>query len=108
MTGVVFIYVTHPDALAALALGRELVESGLAACANVLPGMTTVYRWQGRTETGSEAVMILKTRAGLVGDVEARIKVAHPYECPCIAALPVTDGSSDYVDWILQSCRSQP
>ena len=60
---------THPNAGAALALGRELVEAGVVACANVLPGMTTVCRWQGRTETGSEALMILKTRAGLVGDV---------------------------------------
>ena len=108
MTDNVFVYVTHTDADAARALGRKLVEEGLAACANILPGMQTVYRWQGRIVEGSEAVMIVKTRADLVAAVQARIVTQHPYEGPCVAALPVTDGSADYLAWISRSCRAAP
>ncbi len=106
MPDIVFVYVTHPDADAALALGRKLVEEGLAACANVLPGMKTVYRWQERIEEGTEAVMIVKTRADLMTALQARIVSEHPYDCPCIAALPVAGGSPDYLDWISRSCRA--
>jgi periplasmic divalent cation tolerance protein len=98
--------VTHPDADTALALGRKLVEEGLAACANVLPGMKTVYRWQERIEEGTEAVMIVKTRADLMTALQARIVSEHPYDCPCVAALAVAGGSPDYLDWISRSCRA--
>ncbi len=108
MPDVVFVYVTHPDADAALALGRRLVEEGLAACANVLSGMRTVYRWRGRIEEGTEAVMIVKTRADLMTVLQARIVSEHPYECPCIAALPIAGGSPDYLDWISRACREAP
>ncbi len=104
MPEIVFVYVTHPDAAAAAALGRALVEERLAACANILPGMRTVYRWQDRIEDGSEIVMIVKTTAALVPALQQRIRAEHPYECPCIAALPVTGGSPDYLAWIAQAC----
>ncbi len=104
MTGPIFIYVTHPDADAALALGRVLVEAGLCACVNVLPGMRSVYRWQGQVEDAREAVMIVKTRADLLDVVVSRIKAEHPYECPCIAALPIAGGDPDYLAWIASSC----
>lgn len=106
MSDIVFVYVTHPDADTALALGRKLVEEGLAACANVLPGMKTVYRWQERIEEGTEAVMIVKTRADLMTALQARIISEHPFDCPCVAALPVAGGSPDYLDWISRSCRA--
>jgi periplasmic divalent cation tolerance protein len=103
VTDIVFIYVTHPDATAAAALARDLVEQGLAASVNILPGMLTVYRWQGRIETGAETVMIVKTRAALMESVQAHVRANHPYVCPCIAALPVTAGDPDYLGWIAQS-----
>ncbi len=105
---IVFVYVTHPDADAALALGRKLVEEGLAACANILPRMKTVYRWQGHVEEGSEAVMIVKTRADLMESVQQRIVAEHPYECPCVVALPVIGGNPDYLDWLSSSCGREP
>jgi periplasmic divalent cation tolerance protein len=108
MTEIVFVYVTHPNADDAFALGRNLVEDGLAACANILPGMRTVYRWQGQIEEGSEAVMIIKTRADLLADLQLRIRAEHPYECPCVAALPVSGGNPDYLDWIARSCGERP
>ena len=103
MTDIVFIYVTHPDLDAALALGRKLVEEGLAACANTLPGMRSVYRWEGRIEEASEVVMILKTRADLVAGVQALVKAEHPYECPCVVTLPVAGGDPGYLAWIRTS-----
>ena len=106
MTDIVFIYVAHPELEAARALGRKLVEEGLAACANILPGMRSVYRWQGQVEEASEVVMILKTRADLLPDVQARVRAEHPYECPCVAAVPVAGGDPGYLAWIAQSCVS--
>ncbi len=106
MPDIVFVYVTHPDADAALALGRRLVEEGLAACANVLSGMRTVYHWRGRIEDGNEAVMILKSRADLTVALQARIVSEHPYECPCVVILPVIGGLPDYLDWISHACIS--
>jgi periplasmic divalent cation tolerance protein len=105
MTGIVFLYVTHPDALAASELGRSLVESELAACVNVLAGMSTVYRWQGSIEEGQEAVMIVKTRADLETAARTAIICAHPYECPCVVTIPVAGGHAAYLDWVARSCR---
>ena len=96
----VFIYVTHPDAAAAVSLGRVLVERRLAACANILPGMQTVYRWLDEIETASEAVMIIKTQAGLFDAVAAHVRASHPYDCPCVVALPVTGGDPGYLAWL--------
>ena len=104
MTDIVFIYVTHPELDAALVLGRRLVEEGLAACANVFPGTRSIYRWQGQVEEASEVVMILKTRAELLPDVQARVRAEHPYAGPCVAALPVAGGDPGYLAWILGSC----
>jgi len=100
MTEFVFIYVTHPDAAQAAILGRALVEQRLAACVNILPGMQTIYRWNDAIEDGHEAVMIVKTRFTLFEDVRSLILRQHPYECPCIVALPVADGHPDYLAWL--------
>jgi periplasmic divalent cation tolerance protein len=70
---------------------------------NILPGMRTIYRWRGRIETGGETVMIVKTTHALVDSVRAHVRANHPYECPCIAALPVTAGDPAYLAWIAQS-----
>ena len=101
---IIFVYVTHPDSDAAASIGRTLVETGLAACINLLPGMQTIYRWEGRIETGVETVMVVKTRADLFGEVCRSIHATHPYICPCIVALPVSDGLPAYLDWIGRSC----
>jgi periplasmic divalent cation tolerance protein len=106
MSDVVFLYVTHPDPEGALRLGRLLVEAGLAACANVLPGMQSVYRWEGRIEDSAEAVMIVKTRADLEAAARDAIVAAHPYACPCVVTLPVAGGHPPYLAWLAQTCRA--
>ncbi len=103
MSDVVFLYVTHPDAEQALSLGRMLVADGLAACANVLPGMLCVYRWEDRIEEGAEAVMIVKTRADLAATAQAAIVAAHPYACPCVVMLPIAGGHAPYLAWLAAS-----
>lgn len=93
-------YVTAPSRDAAVAMGRVVVEERLAAGANVIGGVTSVYWWQGALEEASEAVLILKTRAELIERLTARIKELHAYDCPGVVALPIAAGNRDYLEWI--------
>ena len=95
-----FIYVTASDSEEARRIGRALVEARLAACANVIDRVTSVYWWQGEVQEGDEAVLIAKTREDLVDDLTAKVKKLHSYECPCVVALPVTGGNAEFLDWI--------
>lgn len=103
--GVAMIYVTFPDRASALALGRDLVEQGLAGCINVLPAMTSIYVWKGVTETAEEAVMIVKLAREAADRAVAHIIANHPYEMPAVLVVPVAGGSSDYLDWIRTGTR---
>ncbi|HYD98168.1 MAG TPA: divalent-cation tolerance protein CutA [Alphaproteobacteria bacterium] len=94
------IYVTAADRAEAERLGRSAVEAGLAACANILPGMTSIYRWQGGVEQAEEAVLILKTRRDLVEPLTDHLKAGHGYAVPCVVALPILGGNAEYLDWI--------
>jgi periplasmic divalent cation tolerance protein len=103
--GVVMIYVTFPDKTSALAVGRDLVEQGLAGCINVLPAMTSIYVWKGETETAEEAVMIVKLAHEGADRAVAHIIAHHPYEMPAVLVLPVVGGSSDYLEWLRSGTR---
>ena len=94
------IYATAASRDEALALGRALVEARLAACANVLPGMSSVYWWEGRVEQADETVLLLKTRAELVEAAMARLRELHSYACPCVIVLPIMAGNPDFLAWI--------
>ena len=94
------LYVTAGSADEALRIGRVLVEERLAACANVIPGTTAVYWWDGAVQEGAEAILLLKTRADLVDAASARIKAIHSYDCPCVIAFPIGGGNRDFLDWI--------
>lgn len=95
-----FCWVTCRDRAEARAIGEALVGERLAACANILPIMESIYRWKGAVETADEAVLILKTREALVPRLTARVRALHSYECPCVVALPITDGNPSYLAWI--------
>ncbi|SLN45185.1 divalent-cation tolerance protein CutA [Oceanibacterium hippocampi] len=95
------LYVTTADAEEARSIGRAAVEAGLAACANVLPAMTSIYRWQGAVEEAGEAVLILKTRAALVAAATDLIRERHSYDLPCVVALPIVGGNRGFLDWIV-------
>lgn len=102
MSDLRFLYVTAASREEAFAIGRALVEDRLAACANVMPGMTSLYWWDGKIEEGSEVVLILKTRANLTDRATARIRALHSYSCPCVVVLPIEGGNPDYLDWLRQ------
>lgn len=98
---VVFVYTTWPSVVEAEAAGAALVETGLAACVNILPGMRSVYRWKGAVERAEETVMIVKTREGRAGEAQAAIRARHRYETPAIVVIPVAGGDPAYLGWIL-------
>src|SRR5580698_7967871 len=99
---VMFVYVTASDLDEAKAIGRTLVVEQLAACANILPGATSIFRWQGKLEEASEAVLILKTTEQRLEALIARAKSLHSYDCPCIEALPVVEGNRDFLEWVVR------
>jgi periplasmic divalent cation tolerance protein len=102
---VVFVYVTTKDADEARMLARMLVEERLAACANILPDMQSVYHWDGKLQETSEAVLILKTRSTLFPAVEARVKELHSYKTPCIVGLPIGMGHGAFLSWVLAETK---
>jgi periplasmic divalent cation tolerance protein len=104
----VLVYVTAPSLAEAEGLARLAVESRLAACANILPGMRSLYWWQGRLEHGEETVLLLKTTETLAPALTARLTEAHSYGCPCVVTLPVTGGNPDFIRWIDDETGGQP
>jgi periplasmic divalent cation tolerance protein len=97
----VLVYTTYPSLVEAETAGRGLVEAGLAACVNILPGMVSIYRWQGAVERADEVVMIVKTRASLKDRVAAAVREGHRYDTPAILFLPAAGGDKGFVDWIM-------
>jgi periplasmic divalent cation tolerance protein len=97
----VLVYTTYPAFVEAEAAGRTLVERRLAACVNILPGMVSLYRWQGAIERGDEVVMIIKTRATLIERVRTAVKQMHSYTTPAILVIPVDQVDPDYNAWIM-------
>ena len=91
---------TVPDQSSAEQIGGALVDERLAACVNILPGVTSVYSWQGKRETDREVVLIIKTRQGVYQNLEQRIVALHPYELPEIVAVPLVEGLAGYLGWI--------
>jgi periplasmic divalent cation tolerance protein len=94
---------TLPDRDAANRIGRRLVEERLAACAQVVGPVASVYWWQGEVETAGEWYCHLKTTAARVEALMARLRELHPYETPEIVALPMTEGDPSYLRWIADS-----
>jgi periplasmic divalent cation tolerance protein len=97
----ILVYTTYPSLVEAENAGHGLVEAGLAACVNILPGMVSIYRWKGAVERADEVVMMIKTRASLGGRVAAVVREQHSYETPAILFLPLSGGDGAYIDWIL-------
>lgn len=94
------VYVNTADRAEALHIGRVLVEAGLAAGANVIPEISSIYRWQDEVRKSTEAMLILKTRSELVDEIVGKVRSLHSYDCPSIVAVPVTAGNSDYLAWV--------
>jgi periplasmic divalent cation tolerance protein len=102
---VVVVVSTFPTAEAAAAAARALVEERLAACVNVVPGVRSIYRWQGAVEDSAEVLAVVKTTRAGYAALAARLVELHPYEVPEVIALPVVDGSARYLEWVAASVR---
>lgn len=99
----IVVYVTTPNEEEAANIAKTLVEEKLAGCINILKGVRSIYRWQGKIEDDSEALMIIKTQRALFEPLEKRIKEIHSYTVPEIIAIPIIDGSYDYLNWLKES-----
>ena len=91
---------TCPDSATAEQIAQALVEEKLAACVNILLPIQSVYRWQGQVETASEMLMLIKSETRAFASICDRIKSLHPYELPEIVAVPIADGSPEYLSWL--------
>ncbi len=94
------IYVTAGSKDEATKIGRTLVENRLCACANVLQGTTSIYRWEGVINEDEEVSLLLKTRDDLVEQVVEKVREIHSYDCPCVVSIPITGGNPAFLDWI--------
>ena len=96
---------TFPDAETARRIARELVSEYFAACANIIPAIESIYRWQGKIESGNEALAFFKTTAARSAAFQEKLKSLHPYEVPEIIFIPVSAGLPDYLRWVVDNSR---
>ena len=102
---VIAVLTNLPDSESAFNLARQLVQLRLAACVNVLPGVTSFYRWEGREEEAGEVPVLIKTVAERYGEVEAAILERHPYSVPEVIAWPIEQGLGAYLEWVERESR---
>jgi periplasmic divalent cation tolerance protein len=102
------VLVTAPDEKTAADLARCLVGERLAACVNVVPGVRSIYRWQGAVEEAAEILLVIKTRADRCPALRSRVRELHPYDVPEVLELPASGGSPAYLDWVRAESAEEP
>jgi periplasmic divalent cation tolerance protein len=98
---VIFITASNEDEAARIA--HSLVEARLAACANIVNNIRSIYKWKGSVQDDTEVLMIVKTRKSLFSAISVKVRELHSYDVPEIIALPIIDGSPDYLNWLKES-----
>ena len=104
MGGEIIVLVTCP-ADQADGIARPLIEEGLAACVNMVPGLKSVFLWKGAIETQSEELLVIKTSRRLFADLQKRVRELHSYDTPEIVSLAIEDGYKPYLDWLNSALR---
>ena len=105
----ILVYATFPSRAEAERIGGRLVEDGLAACVNILPGMVAIYIWEGERQQDDECAMIIKSRASLAARIITTVRSLHPYENPALVVLDIADGAPPFLAWILaQTAAPKP
>lgn len=94
------IYITCKDEEEANLIASDLIESHFAACANIIPKITSIYKWEGKVCKDSEAILILKTHRDKFSLIENRVKELHSYDCPCIVSWDIDQASWEFLDFI--------
>ncbi|MAY80446.1 MAG: divalent-cation tolerance protein CutA [Deltaproteobacteria bacterium] len=107
MPTVRLVFMTAPDESVASSIAREVVDARLAACANLLPGVRSIYRWEGEICDDGECLVLFKTTDENLQSLRDRIISLHPYECPEVLAVDVAGGSPDYMKWVLEQVSSK-
>ncbi len=100
------IYITCENETQAREIGRTLVAERLAACVNILPGMTSLYWWEGEVREANEAVLLAKTRMTMADALTDRVRELHSYDVPCVVVLPILRGNPDFIRWIEEQTQS--
>lgn len=91
---------TAPDAEHAARIARALVDERLIACASLVPGLTSIYRWQGEVQSDAEVLLLMKTRRALVPHLKERLPQLHPYQVPELVVTEISDGLAPYCAWV--------
>ena len=102
-TNAIVVFMTAASGEEATRLAEMLVGAHLAACVQILPEMESVYRWEGKIERQSEVLLLAKTTQSKFDELEREVRALHSYETPEIIAVPVTAGSSPYLEWLNSS-----
>ena len=112
MTGagesVLVVLTTAPGVEDATRIGRILIDERLAACANVMPGLTSIFRWEGDVQEEAEVLVLLKTTEERLEELRARLVEVHPYDVPEVLALPVVGGEERYMSWVRDEVEPRP
>ena len=95
------VMITAPDADTGRRLAHALVSEGLAACVNLVPGIRSIYRWEGEVREEEEVLLLAKTRSDRCAALAARVRDLHPYDLPEVVVLPASGGSRDYLEWVI-------
>ncbi len=96
---------TYPDQQSATSIARQLISEKLAACVNIIPGLISVYEWEGALESSQEHLLLIKTQKHYFSEIETIIKNSHPYRIPEIIVINIENGSAEYLKWISSCLR---
>ncbi len=107
MAEIELIYVTVPNLEEAEKIAMAVVSERLAACANILGSIRSVYHWQGKLEQATEVALLLKTQHSVVSELVARIRQLHSYECPSIVSIPASGGNPEFLAWVVSETSTR-
>ena len=96
----IMIITTVNSDSAAKKIAQALIEEKLAACVNIIPSVTSIFRWEGKVSTESELILIAKSKKKLFDEIKDKILSLHPYKLPEIITVPIVDGSKEYLKWV--------
>lgn len=101
------IYITTETKDEAMSIGRKVIENNLAACVNIIPEMTSIYRWKGDLKEAQEAILVVKTHTSKVQALTDFVKQNHSYDCPCVISLNLAEGEGnhDYLNWLVEESK---
>jgi len=99
------IYITAGSMEEARTIGNKLVSDRLAACVNIIDNVSSMYWWEGEIQDDKEVILIAKTKESLVPELVEKVRSMHSYSCPCIVSLPILDGNSAFLDWVVEETK---